>query len=144
MGLMMRAGIAELVSTRGSEHPADRLDLVRMIRQGLDYDAVENAAAAAGIDLNELAGYGAIPLRTLSHSRRQGRFSPIQSDRVMRFLRVWSLACDVFGTVDKARAWMGRSTLQLDGRRPAELLDTDEGARLVEELLGRIEHGIAA
>jgi uncharacterized protein (DUF2384 family) len=32
----------------------------------------------------------------------------------------------------------------LAGERPLDLLDTDEGAREVETLLGRISHGIAA
>src|SRR5690606_36887581 len=114
-----------------------------MIQQGLPYDAVEAAAAAAGIEMKELALYGAIATRTLSHSRRSGRFSPTQSNRVMRLLRVWYHARRAFADPDKARSWMNRPTRPLGGRRPVDLLDTDEGARLVQELIGRIEHGIA-
>lgn len=133
-----------LLRAQASASTSDRLELVRLIQEGLSFDEVEQAATAAGVTVNDLAAFGTIPARTLSHSRRMGRFSPAQSDRVSRFLRAWSHARDAFGSVEKARAWMTRPTHVFGGRPPAELLDTDEGARLVDETLGRIEHGIAA
>jgi len=139
-----RATAADILRVQGSELPEDRLALVRMIQSGLSYDAVEGTAAAIGIGMKELALCGVIPVRTLSHSRRTGYFSAAQSNRVMRLIRVWRHARGTFGDADKARTWMNRPTRPLGGRKPAELLDTDEGARLVEELLGRIDHGIAA
>lgn len=133
-----------LLEAQASDSAAERLDLVRLVRQGLSYEQVAEAAAAADVAVSDFAVFGTIPARTLSHSRRIGRFSPAQSDRVLRFLRVWSHARATFGSVEKARAWMIRPTHVFGGRPPAELLDTDEGARLVDETLGRIEHGIAA
>lgn len=133
-----------LLYDQTSASASDRLELIRLIQEGLSFDEVEQAAAAAGVTVTDLAAFGTIPARTLSHSRRMGRFSPAQSDRVSRFLRVWSHARETFGSVEKARAWMTRPTRVFGGRPPAELLDTDEGARLVDETLGRIEHGIAA
>lgn len=141
---MSTAQTAAFLRAQGSSLPADRLALVAMIQEGLPYEAVARAAEACGIAMKDLALYGALPERTLSHSRRSGRFSPAQSNRVVRLLRVWQQAKTAFGAAEKARTWLERPTRALGGRRPAELLDTDEGARLVEELLGRIEHGIAA
>lgn len=133
-----------LLGAQVSATAAERLELVRQIQEGLTYEAVEEAAMATGLGVRELAAYGAIPARTLSHCRRIGRLTPAQSDRVSRFLRVWNHARTTFGSADKARFWMSRPTHVFGGRTPSALLDTDEGARLVDEVLGRIEHGIAA
>ena len=55
-----------------------------------------------------------------------------------------ALAEETFGSRDKAATWLRRPTRPLAGKRPLDLLDTDAGARQVEELLGRIAHGIGA
>ncbi|WP_377315285.1 antitoxin Xre/MbcA/ParS toxin-binding domain-containing protein [Phaeospirillum tilakii] len=59
-------------------------------------------------------------------------------------LAVETLAEQTFADPAKGRAWLLRTTASLGGRRPLDLLDTEEGAREVETLLGRIAHGIAA
>jgi putative toxin-antitoxin system antitoxin component (TIGR02293 family) len=120
----------------------DRLKLVDMIRDGFTVGAVERAAAAAEIDVGLLAELGVIPARTLAHSRRAGRFSAAQSDRVARFFRILGQAREVFADSRKAQSWLVRATTALDGRAPVDLLDTEEGARLVEDLLLRIDHGL--
>jgi uncharacterized protein (DUF2384 family) len=49
-----------------------------------------------------------------------------------------------FGGREKAGVWLRRPTTALGGECPLLLLDTDEGARAVETLLGPIAHRIAA
>ena len=51
---------------------------------------------------------------------------------------------ETFGNKEKARRWLRRPTAPLNNEEPLKLLDTEAGARLVEALLVRIEHGIAA
>lgn len=126
-----------------SSRASDRLALIGMIRSGLPFDMVAEAAEALGMSVKDLAAFGVIPLRTLSHSRKSGKFSRAQSDRVARFFRVWQRARETFGRSEKARAWMERRTRPLGGKAPVALLDTEEGARLVEDLLFRIDHGLA-
>ncbi len=121
--------------------PADRVALIEMIRDGLPVRTVEKAASAIGLDVGDLVTFGVVPQRTLSHSRKTGRFSQAQSDRVARLFRVWSKAQETFGDRAKARLWMERPTRPLSGKSPMQLLDTESGARLVEELLYRIDHG---
>ena len=132
-----------LTAQRSSRAP-ERMALIARIRAGLPYQEVAEAAAAVDVTVKDLAAFGVIPIRTLSHSKRSGRFSQVQSDRVARFFRVWHKARETFGDPAKARAWMVRPTRPLGGEAPVTLLDTEEGARLVEDLLVRIDHGIAA
>jgi putative toxin-antitoxin system antitoxin component (TIGR02293 family) len=85
-----------------------------------------------------------LPRKTLANRRRLGSLTPDQSDRLMRVARVMAAAEATFGGQQRAAIWLRRPTSALGGEKPLFLLDTDEGTRRVEDLLGRIDHGIAA
>jgi putative toxin-antitoxin system antitoxin component (TIGR02293 family) len=85
-----------------------------------------------------------IPRKTLSHRRKIGTLTAEQSDRLARVMRVIGAAEETFGNEAKAARWLRRPTNALDGEAPLGLLDTSEGAREVERLLSRIDHGLAA
>lgn len=57
--------------------------------------------------------------------------------------KVWELANETLGE-ERAAVWMRRPTSELDGRAPATLATTAEGARMVALLLHRIAHGLCA
>jgi putative toxin-antitoxin system antitoxin component (TIGR02293 family) len=46
------------------------------------------------------------------------------------------------GTKEKAAAWLHRSNRALGHVVPLDLVDTEIGARRVEQVLGRIEYGV--
>jgi len=85
-----------------------------------------------------------LPRKTLAHRERIGTLTTDQSDRLLRVARVLAAAEEVFGSDAKAHQWLRRPTSVLSNEVPLELLDTEEGAREVEIVLGRIAHGIAA
>jgi putative toxin-antitoxin system antitoxin component (TIGR02293 family) len=62
----------------------------------------------------------------------------------VRFFRVLQRAKETFGSKEKALQWLKRPTRPLNGNPPLDLLDTEAGARMVEDLLVQIDHGIAA
>ncbi|MGH6919698.1 MAG: antitoxin Xre/MbcA/ParS toxin-binding domain-containing protein [Geminicoccaceae bacterium] len=64
--------------------------------------------------------------------------------RVPRGATILSQAEQTFANKAKADAWLRRPTSALGGRRPIDLLDSETGCRLVEQLLYRIGHGIAS
>ena len=51
-------------------------------------------------------------------------------------------AIEVFGDKEKAEAWILEPCHALGGQRPADMLDTVNGQRQVEEILVGIEHGL--
>lgn len=118
-------------------------ELVPLIRAGLPTTVVDDLLAQGHLTLAELDRV-VMPRKTLYHRRKLGRLTPEQSDRLLRVVRLLALAEETFGSRDKAATWMRRPTRPLAGERPLDLMDTDAGARQVEELLGRIAHGIAA
>jgi putative toxin-antitoxin system antitoxin component (TIGR02293 family) len=46
------------------------------------------------------------------------------------------------GDPEKAHNWLRRPNRALHNRLPMDLLETESGARVVETILARIEHGI--
>ena len=117
--------------------------LTEAVRAGLPLDLIDDVIACKLLSAAELDRL-AVPRKTLAHRRALGRLSAEQSDRLMRLLRVIGHARTTFGHPAKADRWLRRPTRVLDGNAPLDLLDTDLGARRVETLLGRIDHGIAA
>ena len=120
------------------------LDLDDAIRSGLPVEAVESVVTTGTLRAPELHAL-VIPRRTLAHrKRRGGRLSSEQSDRLARVVRVVTSAEDAIGEGAKAARWLRKPNRTLRGRRPLDLLASDVGARLVEQELGRIEHGLGA
>ena len=119
------------------------MDMVKLIRRGLPVGAVQFVLDSGRLTLAELDQI-VLPRKTLANRRRIGSLTPEQSDRLIRVARVLAAAEETFGNQEKAGAWLRRPTRALGGECPLHLLDTDEGAREVTALLGRIGHGIAA
>ncbi len=66
-----------------------------------------------------------------------------QSNRSGRLARVRALAEETFGDSDKTDRWLQRELTVLDGRRPIDLIRTQAGTRIVENLLASIAWGAA-
>lgn len=60
-----------------------------------------------------------------------------------RIARIRDRAAEVFGDRERSRKWLERPNPALGQKSPAELLASESGALRVEQMLGRIEHGIA-
>ena len=112
------------------------------VREGFSLDVVDRAVAAGKISLAELDRL-VLPRKTLAHRRTLGSLTSDQSDRLSRVLRMIDEAETTFGDPAKAHAWLRRPTALLDGESPLDRLDTDFGTRQVEDILGRIAHGLA-
>ena len=125
------------------ESPSAGVDLVKVVRLGLPVGAVQFVLDSGVLTPAELDRI-VLRRKTLANRRRLGTLTPEQSDRLVRVARVIAVAEETFGSREKAGTWLRRSTSALAGETPLDLLDTDEGARAVETLLGRITHGIAA
>lgn len=110
------------------------------LKQGVPREAFENFRRALGVTTEELADVLGIPLRTLA--RRTERFKPDESERLLRLGSVLQKANEVLEEPEAVRRWMTQPKRALGGLTPLRCCDTEVGAREVEALLGRIEHGV--
>jgi putative toxin-antitoxin system antitoxin component (TIGR02293 family) len=67
-----------------------------------------------------------------------------QVAKAVRVARITSLAEQAFGEPDRAWRWMRKSKRHFQGRTPIEMLATEAGARLVEEMIYQVDDGVAA
>lgn len=111
-------------------------------RRGLPWRDAERLAAVLDIPLERLASLLDIPPATFFRRRRARRFTRQESDRLMRFVRLWWLACDVFDGEEGARSWLKTAQFGLEGQDPLEYAATETGAREVEDLIRRIDYGL--
>src|ERR1700690_45223 len=135
----LRAVIHEL----GVEHTLGRLlssdhDLREAIREGFPSAVVEELMRASGLTLKELAESLDLSPRSLQRRRRSGRLARFESDRLYRLARIVALAQQSLGDRDNAVRWLKRSNRALGGIAPVSAIDTELGARQVEDVLGRI------
>jgi putative toxin-antitoxin system antitoxin component (TIGR02293 family) len=122
---------------------ADAAELNRKVMQGLRYAALEHLREALGLTLAQTAELVMIQPRTLARRKVEGKLAVEESDRVARAARVFQRAVDLFdGDQPAARRWMASPARALAGRTPLDVARTDGGAREVEALIGRVEHGV--
>jgi putative toxin-antitoxin system antitoxin component (TIGR02293 family) len=117
------------------------LGLANAVRRGLPMSALDRLIADGVVTEHEVEQYF-IPRRTIYARRQKGTLSREQSDMVVRLARIQAMADDVFGNRRNALAWLREANGALAGQAPLSVLDTEEGGRLVEAVLGRIAHGI--
>jgi len=81
--------------------------------------------------------------RTLTRRlSRHSRLTAAESDRTVRLARVYAVAVEMIGNAEKATQWLSTPNRALSGAVPIDELDTDLGAKEVENILGRIAYGV--
>jgi putative toxin-antitoxin system antitoxin component (TIGR02293 family) len=82
------------------------------------------------------------PRRTLARRKESGEnLTVAESDRVMRIRHISDMADRIFGDHEKAHRWLRKRSRVLK-EVPVVLLQSETGARLVEEELYRIDYGV--
>jgi putative toxin-antitoxin system antitoxin component (TIGR02293 family) len=120
------------------------IDLIKAVRKGLPMAAAKYLVRWKYVTAGELEALVA-PRRTLAHrTKNRQPLTAEQSDRLARLARVTAFASETFQNEEKAHRWLRKPSRALGDAIPLSLLDTDSGARLVEDELNRIAHGLVA
>lgn len=61
-----------------------------------------------------------------------------------RQIGVLRLALNIFGSQSRARAWLSRPFEVFDGKNALQMLETDQGCAIVEDLLNRLRYAFLA
>ena len=138
----LRAVIHELGGRRtlGRALSSDR-EMREAIREGFPPAVVEELMRASGLTLKELANALDLSPRSLQRRRRTGKLARYESDRLYRLARIVAIANQYLGDHQRALRWLKHPNRALGGVAPVTALDTELGARQVENVLGRIAYG---
>jgi len=121
----------------------DTKALVRRLGEGFAFGSVVRLQQALGLPLDAVAGLVGIPARTIARRKLEGRLRPEESERVLRIARVFDLAAALFEhDLASANVWLREPKKALGGEAPLQFARTEVGAREVEHLIGRLEHGV--
>ena len=120
------------------------LQFIEFLEKGLPISSVDRIAdALAPRDVafrNHI-----VPRATFARMKvEKRRLNKTQGELVARLAEVWTDALRVWKSEDDARGFLTRKHPLLENNRPLDLaLQSEIGAQLVRDILGRLEHGTA-
>ena len=120
----------------------EKNELIQNIKKGLPISAFEKIQKELEVSADTLAVTVNIANRTLARRKKEGRFQPDESERILRIASLFDRALQVLHNQNRVRLWFKSPQKGLGGKTPLEYADTEPGAREVEDLLGRLEHGV--
>lgn len=116
--------------------------MVERVRDGLKFGEFRTLQGALGVTEERLAGLVGMSRATLHRRKKTALLDRSESDRLVRYARLYTRATKALGGVVGARSWLITPALAFHDECPLDYADTEIGAREVEALLGRIEHGV--
>jgi putative toxin-antitoxin system antitoxin component (TIGR02293 family) len=133
-----------LVESQAKGRPLSAGEVRARVKDGLPLAEFDALRELLGLTVESLADKIGISTATLSRRRQSGRpLDAGHSDRLLRFARLFRLAAELHDrNQEAARDWLRKPARALDGETPLDHADTEAGAREVENLIGRLEHGV--
>lgn len=143
----LEAGIASALG--GNKHLRQEIhestDFDLLIKKGFPWDAskfLQESLRITDKDFARILGINESKLRRL---RKEGkRVPPVASDRLYRLAQIFSKTKGVLENENDAIKWLHHPQIGLGGRIPLKMIETEAGADMVKNILGRIENGILA
>jgi len=127
----------------GVASPKTPIDLITIVERGLPLASLERVCASLA-PADRRFKFSVVSKASLARRKEGKRLSPSESAVVARLAGIWAHAVQIWQDEDDARDFLNRPHQLLAGKRPLELsLANEIGAKLVEDLLGRIQSGVA-
>ena len=116
--------------------------IVERLREGFKMREFRLLQDLLKISEEELGRYLGISPATLHRRKKAGHLETPESERIVRFARLFGIVMEVLETKDATREWLKALNPGTAGEAPLSYADTEFGAREVENLIGRIDHGV--
>lgn len=121
----------------------DAVKVAQRLKRGLPYQSLARLARNSELSPETIGKVTGIPQRTLARRKAQGKLTPHESERVYRLALIFEKTLELFEEdVVAARQWLTTPARGLANHTPLEMVETEIGAREVENLIGRLEHGV--
>jgi putative toxin-antitoxin system antitoxin component (TIGR02293 family) len=121
----------------------DHVKMAAVVAHGISAQVALDLGNRLKISQDRLSELICLPKRTLHRRIEQDELlKQDESERVLRLLSLYARAVEVFEDQERATRWFSSRPKALGGKTPLEFMQTEPGARWVEDVLGRIEHGV--
>lgn len=117
--------------------------MVRALEKGFSFSTLERVRRQTGLPMERLAVSIGISRRPLARRKKAKKLSVAESDRLVSISRLFSASIELFeGDTEKACRWFIHPSRGLGNISPIEMAAFKTGSRAVENLIGRLEHGV--
>lgn len=117
--------------------------VVEKAREGLPFAEFERLAGVLELNTQEQAAILSINERTMARRiAERGNLHPLESERLVLLQKLAEYGVEVFEDVGKFNRWLRRPLPLLGGKSPLQYLDMSTGFVVVEQVLGRLAHGV--
>ena len=118
-------------------------ELIRQVGRGFSFHTLHALESHSGIPVAQIVRILGIPSRTLARRKASGRLTADESEKLLRLSATFENALELFdGNRRQALAWLSSPKKEFEDQTPLEYSRTEVGAREVEDLIGRLEHGV--
>jgi putative toxin-antitoxin system antitoxin component (TIGR02293 family) len=118
---------------------------IAAIERGLPSNSLSQIAKMLGLPKQRIIAALKLAQRTVSGREKSGKpFRLVESERLLRVLRVHRIAREVFTTDEAVATWLSTPDRSLAMRTPLDMLATDVGTAKVENLASAMVHGVPA
>ena len=133
--------VMRVMGVRGTKKIAT---LTELVRHGAPLKVISKLEQVYGASQKELSDYLSIPPSTINRRKQRGEhLSSQETDRAVRYARLYKLAKDMMqGNDVTTLRWLKSPKKILGGETPMERATTEAGVAEVEQLIGRIRHGV--
>lgn len=133
---------AESSFSREIGSPQSTRALIACVKRGLPMASFYELSSEMDIQPARLMAVLNIASRTLVRRKKEGRLGKDESERLYRVGRLFERAVQALGSKEAARTWLKTPKKALGNEVPLEYAETEIGAREIDDLLGRLEHGV--
>lgn len=137
--MLGNAGILGLKKTILSD-----FDILELTRKGLPKQAILSLAKKISFTIQDISKIMHISERTFQRFGEDEIIKPEYSEKAVELAKLYVKGQEVFGSLEKFKLWMKTPSPFFKNQTPVSFLDTSIGFGLVNDELGRIEHGIFA
>ena len=144
---MLNDRMANGIVDKGIETVAELIDLsqaelIEAIIHGLPASLARELAQKMEVSLEDMSGLLRLNPRTFQRRMEEGTLSLGESERLWELARVFFRTAEVLESVARAIRWFKNPIQALGWATPLAYARTSVGLRELENVLGRIEHGV--
>lgn len=129
-------------TVRKPESKMTSYEKIKLIKDGISKQALENLKEKANLDYNQLAQIFSVARATLINKKGEEKFDVWISEKIIGVADIYSYGYEVFEDEERFNDWIFKTNKALGGLSPFDLLDNQYGREEVRNLIGRIDYGV--
>lgn len=139
VGTFVEGGVEESLNVLREPEAPYMLDRVR---NGLPFEEFHALQEMLGVTEEKMGGLVGMSRATLHRRKKTGFLDRSESDRLVRYARIFKAAVDFYEDEGAAARWLKSPAMAFNHETPLDYADTEVGAREVEALIWRVANGV--